>query len=56
MESQILKKTTLKNTHNDGLYKSSWKDKKNSTKNYLSNFSKETPSHHRVSKEKPSTS
>jgi len=26
VESQIYKKTTLKNTHNDGLYKSSWKD------------------------------
>ena len=56
-ESQVLKKTTFKNTHNDDLFKSSWKDKnKISTKTYPSNFSKETPSHHRVSKEKPSTS
>jgi len=48
VKSQILKKTTLKNTHNDDLYKSSWKDKnKVSTKTYPSNFSKETPFHHR---------
>ena len=26
VESQILNKTTLKNSHNDGLYKFSWKD------------------------------
>jgi len=52
-----LKKTTLKNIHNDGIYKYSWKDKnKISTKTYPSNFSKETLSHHIVSKEKPSTS
>jgi len=56
VESQILKKTTFKNTHNDVFYKSPWKVKnKISTKTYPSNFSKETPSHHRVSKEKPST-
>ena len=27
VESKILKKTTFKNTHNDDIYKSSWKDK-----------------------------
>jgi len=26
VESQLLKKTNFKNTHNDGFYKSSWKD------------------------------
>jgi len=57
VESQLLKKTNFKNTHNDGFYKSLWKDKnKISTKYFLSNFSKETTSHHIVSKEKPSTS
>jgi len=57
VESQILKKTTFKNTHNDGFYKSSWKDKnKTSTKTFPSNFSKKTTSHHRVSKDQPSTS
>jgi len=57
VESQILKKTTFKNTHNDGFYKSLWKDKnKNSTKDFPSNFSKETTSHDRVSKDQPSTS
>jgi len=59
VESQILKETTLKILimMTSTIYKSSWKDKnKISTKTYLSNFSKETPSHHRVSKQKPSTS
>ena len=57
VESQLLKKTTLKNTHNDGFYKSSWKDtNKNSTKTSPSNFSKETTSHQKVSKHNPSTS
>jgi len=57
VESQIWKKTTSKNTHNDGFYKSSWKDKnKISTKSFPSNLSKQTTSHHRVSKDKPSTS
>jgi len=57
VESQLLKKTTLKNTHNDGFYKSSWKDtNKNSTKTSPSSFSKETTSHQKVSKRNPSTS
>jgi len=56
VESQLLKKTTLKNTHNDGFYKSSWKDtNKNSTKT-SSNFLKEITSHQKVSKHNPSTS
>jgi len=57
MKSQLLKKPTFKYTHNDGLYKSSWTDtKKNSTKTFPSNFSKETTSHQKVSKHNPSTS
>jgi len=47
-----LKKTTLKNTHNDGFYKSSWKDNNNNP----SNFSNNTTSHQKVSKHNPSTS
>jgi len=57
VESQILKKTNFKNTHNDGFYKSSWKDKnKISTKTFPSNFSKEITFHQRVFKDKPFTS
>jgi len=57
VESQVSKKKSFKNAHNDGFYKSSWKDKnKTSTKTYPSNFSKETTSHHRVPKENPPTS
>jgi len=57
VESQLLKKTSFKNTHNDGLYKSSWKDiNKNYTKTSSSNFSKQTTSHQKVSKHNPSTS
>jgi len=57
VESKLLKKITFKNIHNDGLYKSSWKDtNKNSTKTSPSNFSKETTSHQKVSKHIPSTS
>jgi len=47
VESEILKKTTFKNTHNDDFYKSSCEDKnKISTKTFPSNFSKETTSYH----------
>ena len=57
VESQLLKKTPFKNTHNDGFYKSSWKDtNKNSTKTSPSNFSNETTSHQKVSKHNPSPS
>jgi len=52
-----LKKPTFKNTHNDGFYKSSWKDtNKNYTKTSPSNFKKESISHQKVSKHNPSTS
>jgi len=55
VESQLLKKTNFKNTHNGDFYKSSWKDKnKISTKTFPSNFSKETTSNHRLFN--PSTS
>jgi len=57
VESQVLKKTSLKNTHNDGFYDSSWKDKiKFQTKTFPSNFSKETTSQNRVSKDHSFTS
>ena len=50
VESQLLQQTNFKYTHNDGFYKSSWKDKnKTSTKTFLS----ETTSHLRVSKDNP---
>ena len=56
VESQLLKKTTFKNTHNDDFYKSSRKDtNKNSTKTSPSNFLKQTTSHQKVSKNNPST-
>ena len=56
VESQLLKKTNFKNTHTDGFYKSSWKDKnKISSKKFPSKFSKETTSNHRVSKASTST-
>jgi len=57
VESHLLKKTTFQNTHNDGFYTSSRKDaNKISTKTSPSNFSKDTTSHHKVSKINPSTS
>jgi len=43
VESQILKKTSFKTTHNDGFYHSSWKDKnKTSSKKIPSKFMKDT--------------
>jgi len=51
VESQLLKNFFFKNTHNDGFYKSSWKDtNKIARKTLPSKFSKETTSDHRVSK------
>jgi len=56
VESQVLKKNSLKNTHNDGFYKSSWKGKKKfRNQDSPSNFSKETTPHHKHSKDEPST-
>ena len=56
VESQLLKKTNLKNTHNGDFYKTSWKDKnKICSKTFPSDFSKETTSNHRVSKPSNST-
>jgi len=55
VESQILKKTSFKTTHNDGFYHSSWKDKnKTSLKTFPSNFLKDTTYNPIVSQ--PSTS
>jgi len=51
VESQILKKTYSKNSHNDGYYHSSWKNKnKSSSKTFPSNFSKESTYNPRDSK------
>jgi len=54
VESQISKKTSFKNSYNDGYYHSSWKNKKRfSFKNFPSNFVKESTYNPRDSK--PST-
>jgi len=42
VESQILKKTSFKSTHNDGFHHSSWKDKYKTSKTFPSNFVKDT--------------
>jgi len=56
VESQVLEKNSLKNSHHDGFYKSSWKGKNKFENQYSpSNFSKETTPHHKDSKDKPST-
>ena len=55
VESQLSKKTHFKTTHNDGFYKSSWKDKnKVSSKKFPSNFVKDSTYNPRNFK--PSTS
>jgi len=41
-ESQISKKTSLKNSHNDGFYHSSWKNKNKSSSTFPSTFVKES--------------
>ena len=54
VESQLLKKTHFKTTHNDDFYKSSWKDKnQTSSKTFPSNFVKDSTYNPKVSK--PST-
>jgi len=56
VESQVLKNTSFKNTHNDDSYKFSWNDKnKFQTKTFPSNFSKESTSQNRVFKDNSST-
>ena len=57
VRSQISKKTTFKNTPNDGFYKSFGKDANNiSTKTSPSHFSKEITTHQKVYKDHLSTS
>jgi len=52
VESQILKKSSFKTTHNGGFYKSSLKDKnKFSNKTSPSNFSREHTPQHIISKD-----
>jgi len=56
VESQFLKKTHFKTTHNDDLYTSSWKDKnQTSSKTFPSNFVKDSTYKPRVSKSSTST-
>ena len=56
VESQVLKKNSFKNTHNDDFYKSSWNEKnKFQNQDSPSNFSNETTPHHKESRDKPST-
>jgi len=40
VESQISKKISLKNSHNDGFYHSSWKNKNKYSSTFPSNFVK----------------
>ena len=55
VESQLSKKTHFKNSHNDGYYHSSWKNKnKTSSKTFPSNVEKDSTYNRRHSK--PSTS
>ena len=54
VESQISKKKSFKNSHNDGFYHSSWKNKNKSSSTFPSNFLKESTYKPRDSK--PSTS
>jgi len=56
VKSQVLKRKSFKNTHNDDFYKSSCKDKqKFENQDSVSNFLKETTPHHKNYKDKPST-
>ena len=57
VESQILKKKYFKNTHNDGFYKSSWKDKINfKIKIFLPISLENPPPQHKICKDNPSPS
>jgi len=48
---ELYEYNSFKNTHNDGFYKSSWKDKnKFQNKTFPSNFSKEPTSQNRILK------
>ena len=55
VESQISKKKSFKNSHNDGFYHTSWTDKHKSTSTFPSNFKKESTYKPRDSKPSPST-
>jgi len=56
VDSQVLKRNSFKNTHNDDFYKSTWKDKhKFQNQDSPSNISKETTPHHKNYKDKAST-
>jgi len=55
VESQLFKKNSFKNSHNDGFYHTSWTNKKKSTSTFPSNFKKESTYKSRDSKPLPST-
>jgi len=54
VESKISKKKSFKNSHNDGFYHSSWKNKDKSSSTFPSNFLKEST--YKPGDSKPSTS
>ena len=57
VESQVLKKNSFQNTHNDDFYKSSWTDKnKFQNRDFPSTFSRESTSQKQLSKDNPSPS
>jgi len=55
VESQISKKNSFKNSHNDGFYHTYWKNKQKSTSTFPSNFKKESTYKSKDSKPSPST-
>jgi len=55
VESQISKKNSFKNSHNDGFYHRSWTNKQKSTSTFSSNFKKESTYKSKDSKPSPST-
>ena len=55
VESQLSKKNSFKNSHNDGFYHTSWTNKRKSTSTFPSNFKKESTYKPKDSKPSPST-
>ena len=55
VESQLSKKNSFKNSHNDSFYHTSWTNKQKSTSTFPSNFKKESTYKTKDSKPSPST-
>ena len=55
VESQLSKKNSFKNSHNDGFYHTSWTTQQKSTSTFPSNFKKESTYKSKDSKPSPST-